>query len=339
MRISIELFLLDNLVMNLLGLKLGEALRGEKGRRDLLCSLLGAVWSLLALACWPQMLSIWGRLLCLGVMGLLTAQRGRYPLTLLSLLCAYALLGGGLLLLQVGLGLPIQSDGVLLSTVPVRLALYGALGGLGLIRLLRSLVRRGYAQGQEADIVLRMGERTFACRAFLDTGNLLREPVSGLPVVLEEGFTIEEGAPLFIEGWGEVPVERGEMYFPTEGIGAIEVYIGKAPMKLGKGRAIVPVWALPLGRRENLSKRPKRRRNVQNVRDIWNKSTEAAVAAGHTKAQSIPAPFIPSMGAGAAEPVMVPADGGEPAGASDGGGGEPIRPSCPEGGVGEEQAH
>lgn len=324
MRISIELFLLDNFVMNLLGLKLGTALRGEKGRREPLCALLGAAWSFLALSLWPELLTLWGRLLCLGLMTLLTAPRGRYPLTLLSLLCAFMLLGGGLLLLQILLGLPIQSDGVLLSTVPVRMALYGAAGGLGLIRLMRSLIRRGYVEAQQVEMLLKLEEKTYACRGFVDTGNLLREPLTGLPVVLVEGFVVEEGIPVAVDGWGEVLVERGEVYVPELGAGAIEVYAGAAPMKLEKGQAIVPGWALPVGKKE---------------RRVWYESVQTAVAeVCKAVCKMAPTP-VPKVGESTAEPPVVPQNGGEPASPSDSGGGDALRPAVPHSGVGKEQAH
>lgn len=324
MRISIELFLLDNFVMNLLGLKLGTALRGERGRREPLCALLGAVWSLLALSLWPELLTIWGRLLCLGLMTLLTTRRGRYPLTLLSLLCAFMLLGGGLLLLQILLGIPIQSDGVLISTVPVRLALYGAAGGLGLVRLVKSLIRRGFWEGQQVDILLKLGEKTYACRGFVDTGNLLCEPLSGLPVVLGEGLAVEEGIPVVVDGWGEVLVERGEVYAPALGAGAIEVYAGAAPMELEKGQAIVPGWALPAGRKE---------------RRVWYESIQTAVAKVFKAVHKVaPAP-VPKVGKPTAEPPVVSQNGGEPASTLDSGGGDALRPAVPHPGVGTKQAH
>lgn len=324
MRISVELFLLDNFVMNLLGLKLASALRGETGRREPLCALLGAVWSLLALSLCQALLSFWGRLACLGLMTLLTGRRGRFPLTLLSLLCAFALLGGGLLLLQVGLGLPIQSDGVLLSTVPVRMALYGAGAGLGLIRLIRTLLRRGYEGGQEVDVLLRLGERTLACRGFPDSGNLLREPLSGLPVVLGQGLAIEDGIPVEIDGWGEVLAERGEMSLPALGADAIGVYAAEAPMQLERGQLIVPMWALPHGKTK---------------RSDTDESNQTPVAETFAQAGQVSPPPVPQVGQPAAEPPVVFADGGKSAGSPDGGGGDPLRPLVPHPGVGEEQAH
>lgn len=324
MRISIEMFLLDNFVMNLLGLKLGTALRGEKGRREPLCALVGAVWSLLALSLWPELLTLWGRLLCLGLMTLLTARRGRYPLTLLSLLCAFMLLGGGLLLLQILLGLPIQSDGVLISTVPVRLALYGAAGGLGLVRLVKSLIRRGFWEAQQVDVLLKLGEKTCGYQGFVDTGNLLREPLTGLPVVLVEGLLVEEGIPVAVDGWGEVLVERGEVYVPQLGAGAIEVYAGAAPMKLEKGQAIVPGWALPVG--------------IQERRHRYE-SMETAVAKIFKKMRPLDQQTVPKVGESTAEPPVVSQNGGESPCAPDGGGGDALRPFVPHPGVGKEQAH
>lgn len=48
--------------------------------------------------------------------------------------------------MQLALGIPLQSGGAVVTTVPLRLALYGAGAGMGLVRLMRSLLRRGYAK-------------------------------------------------------------------------------------------------------------------------------------------------------------------------------------------------
>ena len=104
MRISLELFLLDNFIMNLLGLRLGECLRGERGRCSRLCALGGALWSLAALSRIPFLLTLPGRIVCLILLTVCTGRRGRYGAVFFSLLAAFILLGGGLLLLQLALG-------------------------------------------------------------------------------------------------------------------------------------------------------------------------------------------------------------------------------------------
>lgn len=209
MRISLELFLLDNFIMNLLGLRLGECLRGERGRCSRLCALGGALWSLAALSRIPFLLTLPGRIVCLILLTVCTGRRGRYGAVFFSLLAAFILLGGGLLLLQLALGIPLQSGGAVVTTVPLRLALYGAGAGMGLVRLMRSLLRRGYAKSREIPVILYLEGRSMARQAFVDTGNLLREPVTGLPVVLLKNAGIQKGAPLFIEGWGEITVAPG----------------------------------------------------------------------------------------------------------------------------------
>ena len=78
MRISLELFLLDNFIMNLLGLRLGECLRGERGRCSRLCALGGALWSLAALSRIPFLLTLPGRIVCLILLTVCTGRRGRY---------------------------------------------------------------------------------------------------------------------------------------------------------------------------------------------------------------------------------------------------------------------
>ncbi len=310
MRISLELFLLDNFVMNLLGLRLGECLRGERGRCSRLCALGGALWSLAALSRIPFLLTLPGRIVCLILLTVCTGRRGRYGAVFFSLLAAFILLGGGLLLLQLALGIPLQSGGAVVTTVPLRLALYGAGAGMGLVRLMRSLLRRGYAKSREIPVILYLEGRSMARQAFVDTGNLLREPVTGLPVVLLKNAGIQKGAPLFIEGWGEITAAPGELRLDSGE--RIPVYCGEAPMELAQEGAIVPDWALPHRERRN------------KYAAIFSKVV--LPAAGPSVSQE-------------KECSVVSADGRESACSPEPGRGEPLRHAGPAGGVGPEQAH
>ena len=58
------------------------------------------------------------------------------------------------------------------------------------------LLRTRRAQGCLFDLTVTLGEKSVRCRAFLDTGNDLREPFSGLPVVLlHRSFAAKLGVP------------------------------------------------------------------------------------------------------------------------------------------------
>ena len=204
MRVSLEWFLLDNAGVNLLLLRLAGALGGVgmKPGRALFLSLLGAVWDALALSRWPRLLSLPGRVGCLLVTALLMSRR-EVLCSLLSLFAASLLMGGGMLLLTMGQAGP---GGVFLGTVPLRAAVYGLCLLPPLIRGVRYLVHRGYEGRCLRSITLTVGKKSFRLTAFVDSGNLLTEPLSGLPVVLVEGIDLPAGRPLAVEGQGVIEV-------------------------------------------------------------------------------------------------------------------------------------
>ncbi len=94
---------------------------------------------------------------------------------------AFQLLCGALLLGGAGMLLPES----LRAAVPLALA-----AGLVAFNLLLSL-RRKRLNGWEVTVFLSVQGRTAGFRALIDTGNRLREPVSGLPVLIAESALLK----------------------------------------------------------------------------------------------------------------------------------------------------
>jgi len=252
MRVSLEWFLLDNMGVNFLLLKLAGALGGVaiRPRRAALLSLLGAVWDALALGRCPRLLSLPGRAACLLVTALFVSRR-EYLRALLSLAAASLLLGGGMVLLTWGRAGPVQ--GVYLGTVPLRAAVYGLCLLPLLVRGVRYLVHRGFEGSCLKRIALTVGGKTVELVAFVDSGNLLTEPLSGLPVVLAEGLNLPPGRPLALEGQGVIEVVPGAVQTGPDRE-RVPVFVGASPLKLGSFDALLPAAALHEGRRRNVPK-------------------------------------------------------------------------------------
>ena len=307
MRVSLEWFLLDNFAVNWLLLKLAGALGGAAipPGRAAYTSLLGAMWDLVALGRWPRLLSLPGRIACLLVTALLISRR-EYLRALLSLFEASLLLGGGLLLLTLGRIGP-WTGGVLLGTVPLRAAIYGACLLPLFVRAVRYLVHRGYEGSCTRTVTLTVGGQTHALTAFVDSGNLLTEPLSGLPVVLVEGVDLPPGRPLIVAGQGIVEVVRGTV--AAAGSEPVPVYVGLSPLPLIDFQALLPGAALHEGRRHG----------VQKAQSVLLSALRTAVhpalsGVSHTH-------------------------GGEPAAAADPGGGARLRAGGPDQRGRPEQAH
>ncbi|MBQ9923771.1 MAG: sigma-E processing peptidase SpoIIGA [Clostridia bacterium] len=306
MRVSLEWFLLDNVGVNLLLLRLAGALGGvgTKPVRALLLSLLGAVWDALALSRWPRLLSLPGRVGCLLVTALLMSRR-EVLRSLLSLFAASLLMGGGMLLLTMGQAGP---GGVFLSTVPLRAAVYGLCLLPPLIRGVRYLVHRGYEGRCLRSITLTVGKKSFRLTAFVDSGNLLTEPLSGLPVVLVEGIDLPAGRPLAVEGQGVIEVAPGTVQTGPNRE-PVPVYVGRSPLHLGEFQALLPGAALHEGRMVH----------VQKAQSVPLSRLRAAVH-----------PAVSGLSR---------SGGGEPAAAVESGGGATLRPSGEGQRSGPEPAH
>lgn len=140
----IELFLLDNALMDLLILRLAAAMRGTrlyKGRAALGC-FTGALYALWA-ACWPPA----GCLAAKVAFGLLLAMalspRGwrDYGLGVLCLFTAAFLVGGLAFALAMATGGRIE-NGAVWGGIPLRTALVTALAASFLPRAIRRILRR-----------------------------------------------------------------------------------------------------------------------------------------------------------------------------------------------------
>ena len=198
-----------------------------------------------------------------------------------------------MLLLTMGQAGP---GGVFLSTVPLRAAVYGLCLLPPLIRGVRYLVHRGYEGRCLRSITLTVGKKSFRVTAFVDSGNLLTEPLSGLPVVLVEGIDLPAGRPLAVEGQGVIEVAPGTVQ--TEpGRSPVPVFVGRSPLRLGEFQALLPGAALHEGRMVHVQ-----------------------------KAQSVPLSRLRAAVHPAVSGLSRPG-GGEPAAAAESGGGATLRPS------------
>ncbi len=259
MRISIEWFILDNALLNAVTLMLAAALSGLRLRgavAALLC-ILGAVFALLALSVWPLLLTFLPKIAFAGILALglrFDGWQGYARGTLSVLICAM-LLGG--LMLSAGLLWPKSLSmsgtvgGVVVSTIALRAVLIALAVAVMTPRMLRRL--RTAARVREGRVALRltMNERHMEVIALLDTGNLLTEPVTGLPVLLlnrcpafDAGFPVRYCG---IGGEGELIARRARRaQILMDGVWReMDVMIARAPQYIAGADALLGSGALP----------------------------------------------------------------------------------------------
>ncbi len=259
MRISIEWFLLDNTLMNLCVLLLAGALSGLRIRLPLsvgLC-LLGGVFALLSLWVFPVLLKPVPKLLfaCVLAFGLRADGWRAYLRGLLCVLLCAALLGGLVLLLTAllddgALGL---KNGALVGTVETRVVLIAIAFAVMLPRILRALRNAARTVSLHVPLRFTLDGAELELDALIDTGNLLNEPVTGLPVVLVCATSMgkrEEGYPVRycgVNGEGLLYARRVQAAkIRIDGIWhSTDIMVARSPVPITGAKAIVGNNALP----------------------------------------------------------------------------------------------
>lgn len=205
MVIYVDRLLALNTLVNYLLLSAAAGLTGETAARwrRWTAAALGACYALIVLLpdCpWMGMLSL--KLLCAAVMAAVCfGFRRRLLRHWVLLLVLGALYGGAVLLIETLLGGSVTIvNGA--AYYPVSFTAL-ALTGVGLWLLFSTVLARmgSHSGGDLASVTLRMGDRSIDCKALRDTGNSLRDPVSGDPALVVDWQTLRRllpGAPMHL---------------------------------------------------------------------------------------------------------------------------------------------
>lgn len=179
----IELFLLDNLIMDALLIRLASSLCAApvKFGRLLLFSLLGTALAFTSLL-WAPLVALPGKLLCAMAMALAFPVRsfGSYLRALGATVAAALIVGGFALVLAVADGGGLEG-GAIVGAWRLRTALIVAAAAAFAPTLARRFRMKAY--GRSAKVFLVAEGREHHLRGLWDTGARLYEPVSGLPVI------------------------------------------------------------------------------------------------------------------------------------------------------------
>ena len=252
MKISAELFLLDNALMNLCIFLLASALTGIPTRiwPLLLFSFGGALYAFCALFYIPLLRSTPVRIASFLLLGLPMREKGTSFLqTVAAVLFSAAAIGGTVVIITLVTGGSIRSEGAIVGTVRLRAALLGLAAALLLPRFVRSLLRQKNVQGQFTEIQICIGEQTYTLRALIDTGNLLVEPISGLPVLLVKDLDVPPERMLLYQthdGEGILFAGKPDAVILSEyGSVSVDCYAARSVQPIPDADAILPASLIP----------------------------------------------------------------------------------------------
>lgn len=245
----IELFLLDNALMDWLILRLAAALHGRRlaGWPAVLGCTLGSLYALLAVY-WHPAGGLLGKAAfgCALALALMPKGWKDYALGVLCLFGAAFVVGGLAFALALATGGRLEK-GIIWTGLPLRTALCIALLASFLPRAARRILRRRQ-QGRVCLEVEHLGER-HRLEALIDSGSSLYDPLSGLPVIVAylPSLAGEARLPIPLGGIGGesvLPALRPERIL-LEGV-ELSALVAFSPAPLRGIQALIPPAALPI---------------------------------------------------------------------------------------------
>ena len=195
MTIYVDVVLLENLYMNYIILfGTGYIIRLKiKHLRILLSSLIGAIYAILAYAgIFPMYANIFVKI----VLSICMVHIAFYPKNIKGMvkelivfyLVSFALGGCAFALLYIVRPQDIfMKDGVYIGTYPIKIALLGGIVGFIVTYIAFKVVKTRMTKNELIyDMVIKIKDKELTTKVMLDTGNMLKDPISNMPVVLVE---------------------------------------------------------------------------------------------------------------------------------------------------------
>ena len=195
MTIYVDVVLIENLIMNYIILfATGLILKVKiKHVRLILSSLLGAIYSIVAYGGFLQIYSSFILKIILSVIIVYIAYnpkniKGMLKELVVFYLVSFALGGCAFALLYIVRPQDIfMKDGVYIGTYPLKIALLGGITGFIITYIAFKAVKTRISKNEIIyKAAVKLDEKEITINVMLDTGNMLKDPISNSPVVLVE---------------------------------------------------------------------------------------------------------------------------------------------------------
>ena len=92
----------------------------------------------------------------------------------------------------------LMKNGVYIGTYPIKIAILAGVIGIPLLQIVARLIKSKLSHRMIYEITMHMNANSKTVKALLDTGNLLKEPITGVPVMVVEKRALQDFIPASI---------------------------------------------------------------------------------------------------------------------------------------------
>lgn len=204
MTIYIDIVIIENLIMNYVILCATGIVSKNKIRhlRLIMASLLGAIYSVVA---YMKILEIYSNIVLKILLSVIIVYIAYNPQTVKKLwktLVMFYLVSfvfGGVAFSLIYIIKPqdiIMKNGLFLGTYPLKTIILGAIVAFAIIIIAVKIIRKKFTtKDMICDIEIMLNNKKINTKALIDTGNMLKEPITNTPVVVVEKILLYECIP------------------------------------------------------------------------------------------------------------------------------------------------
>lgn len=204
MTIYIDIVIIENLIMNYIILCATGIVSKNKIRplRLIMASLLGAIYSVVA---YMKILEIYSNIVLKILLSVIIVYIAYNPQTVKKLwktLVMFYLVSfvfGGVAFSLIYIIKPqdiIMKNGLFLGTYPLKTIILGAIVAFAIIIIAVKIIRKKFTTKDIiCDIEIILNNKKINTKALIDTGNMLKEPITNTPVVVVEKILLYECIP------------------------------------------------------------------------------------------------------------------------------------------------
>lgn len=204
MTIYIDIVIIENLIMNYIILCATGMVSKNKIRhlRLIMASLLGAIYSVVA---YMKILEIYSNIVLKILLSVIIVYIAYNPQTVKKLwktLVMFYLVSfvfGGVAFSLIYIIKPqdiIMKNGLFLGTYPLKTIILGAIVAFAIIIIAVKIIRKKFTtKDMICDIEIMLNNKKINTKALIDTGNMLKEPITNTPVVVVEKILLYECIP------------------------------------------------------------------------------------------------------------------------------------------------